>query len=253
MRALKLVGLICILSIMAECLPKTKDLVKTLWEEDPGYVAIVEFANDPLAPYQHPTDLDKALITKALESLKYQEISFFKWGKPKPIFEAIEIELLGEQLFQAFKEASSNQIVEFCLDVKRKELFLPKTFIICGVAFLRDDKLQLVFSSLLVKEEKWKEEGKKDDPRKIYSLELKRVYADAPVSYPDVDKQNRMFKDIHSNWAIVDLEYIETRPEKQQTDMSIEERLKKLKELLDAGLITQEEYEEKKQEILKEL
>lgn len=253
MRAIKLIGLICILSITAECLPKTKELVKTLWKEEPSYIAIVEFKNDPLSPYQHPTEIDKSLMTKALESLKYQEISFFKWSKPKALFELAEAELFGEQLVQAFKEANSNQIVEFCLDVKRKVLLLPKTFIVCGVSFLRDDNLHLVFSSLLTEEEKWQEEAKKEDPRRVASLEMKRIYADKPVSYPTVDKQSKMFREAHSNWAIVDLEYIKAISEEQKTDMSIEERLRKLKELLDAGLITQEEYEEKRKEILKEL
>lgn len=252
-KVLKIFSLICFTSIMWQCLPKTKDLVKTLWKEDSAYVAIIEFANDPLVPYQHPSELDKELIKKALEQLRYQEISFFRWGKPKAIFESNETEFFGEQLYQALKEVNSKQVVEFCLSVKRKELLLPKTFITCGVAFLRDDKLQFVFSALLVEAEKWREERNKEDPRKIFSLELKRIFANESVSHPTVDPQNRIFKKAHSNWAIINLEYTRAILEEQKLEASIEERLRRLKELLDAGLITQEEYDEKKKEILKEL
>jgi len=253
MRTLRLVGLILAIIIMANCLPKTKELVKTLWDKDASYVTIVEFKNDPLIPYQHPIALDETLIPKALEALKYQEISFFKWGKPKPIFEPSDIELLGGLLNQALKEASSNQLAEFCLETRRKEFALfPKPYVICGAAFALDNRLHFVFSDLLEEEEKWKEEGRPHDPREIFSLELKRIYAEEPVSYPQVDTQNKMFKTTHYNWAIVDLEAL-NRVEKPATEMSIEERLQKLKELFEKGLITQEEYEQKKKEILEGL
>jgi len=60
----------------------------------------------------------------------------------------------------------------------------------------------------------------------------------------------------HYNWIIfsdVNLEQVKLPVQKNQNKDTIEERLKKLKELYDKNLITKEDYEKRKKEILQEL
>jgi len=249
MRTIKFLPLILLLFIMTECLPKSRQLVKTFWEKGDNRVALVEFKDDPLAPYAHPTALSPEQMARALGALEYQQIAFFSWGKPKAIFEADEIELLGGLLNEALSEAGPKQVAEFCLSGRRTELIFPKSVLTCGLAFFKDGELHFVFSPLLREEEELEDEVVPNDPRKTLALKQKRIANEPPVSYPPQDPQNPLLEKPHTNWAVVDMEQLE----KIEVESDIAERLKKLQELFEKGLITEEEYEQKKKEILEEL
>ena len=251
MRAAKLLLIVSLAFIVADCLPKTRQLVKTLWEKGDSFVALVEFKDDPLAPYAHPSEMDTKLVARALGTLKYQQIAFFKWGKPKPVFKEEEVQLLSGYIASALAEATDAQLVNFCLRGRRTELIFPKSVLTCGLVFARDDRLHIVFSPLLVAEDELEEatDGIPTDPRRRYELKQRRIFAEPPVLYPPRDEGNPLLKKPHTNWAVVDVK----RLGEAEAGSDIEARLKKLKELFEKGLITEEEYEQKKKEILEDL
>jgi hypothetical protein len=90
----------------------------------------------------------------------------------------------------------------------------------------------------------------------IFPVSLKQNNPKQKILKKDFITFKQMGDFTHYNWIIfsdVNLEQVKLPVQKNQNKDTIEERLKKLKELYDKNLITKEDYEKRKKEILQEL
>jgi len=259
-----------LLALLGMCLSFTGfEKSKYVWRKgDYNYVRIVK-ADKSLKNLDHPKELSQELLKNILLSIRYQR-AFINFpgnlGKPKEydMFLADEVEQFAGYLADAFKQAEPGQMVDFSIVCKRGQIFSGER-VSDGYGFIEKGKLHLVFRNIAEKLGT-DQNINTSNPLKLYSGSSKLIAGEGQEL--GVDKKSKP----RPNWLILDLafyqaqaskleekklkaedkkvEQIESAPEKEK---SVKERLIELKELYEQGLITEQEYNEKREEILKEL
>lgn len=254
---------------------------KTKWvwhKNEYNYVKLAK-PDKEIGKLEHPADISPEQILKVLTSIKYQRalINLGALGKPKEydLFTKEEAEIITPYISQAFKEANSSQWVDFSIEVHRGPgLIFGSDQLTDGVLFIKNGKLNIAFRNISMKL------GVDDTPNIVSPI---KAYPGSAKLIPKENQElakNKKGKNVY-NWLIIDLnpqkdqtqelkkteseKTIETqKPESQSTQApseqtqpkpqkSIKERLTELRELYDQGLISEEEYNKKREEILKEL
>jgi hypothetical protein len=265
---------------------------KTKWVWHKGEYSYVRLAkpDKEIDKLEHPAEISQEQIQAILTSIRYQRawINLGNLVKPKEydLFTAEEAEQIAPYLAQGLKEANSNQWVDFSLEVYRGQMIIfGSDQVTDGVAFVRDGKLNLAFRNI---SEKIGQEVSLNivSPLKAFPGSARLI----PGKGMELAK-NKKGKDT-PNWLIIDLKaYAEqeeevkpaetkeekkpepekkvSQPEQEKTPpraeksepekpqptsgKSVKERLLELRELYEQGLITEEQYNKRREEILKEL
>ena len=214
--------------------------------------------------FNHPAQFSPEQVDQLLESLRYSEYSFFKWRGDKQVFVESERKKLSKHLSQAFEATGPDNWIKFAVTAKKRDLLLPTRRLTDGYMFVTDGRLNIVLANLNF-ELSDTEDSYGGDPRDRYALGALRLKEAENMTHPAVDPTDELLKRPHNNWIVINyekifaeqeaeagegekVERVETKPEK-----TVDERLLELKELLDKGLITQEDYDRKKAELLKDL
>jgi len=265
MKARKIIamGVLFGLCLGASLFTKTK----YIWRKnESNYVKLGKASRD-LGKLDHPAELSPEQMQQIVKSLKYSRSLFNlpgelgkKAGKSYDLFLPEETDELGSYLAQALKEADSSQWVDFSLQAVRNKLaFVGSERISDGLVFVKDGKLNLALRD--VGEPVGAEERVvSTDPFKYYSGSS--AFVPGPGQELAKNKKGRQMK----NWLIIDLKASaqeagpqpEARPgaaaeAKPAVSKSVKERLTELRELYDKGLVTEEEYNQKRKEILSQL
>jgi hypothetical protein len=250
---------------------------KSIWRKNEFNYVKLGKANKELGKLDHPAEISPEQMRQILKSLKYSrswlnitgEIGK-KTTKQYDLFLPEEIEELGTYLSQALQAADSGQWVDFSLQAVRNKLsFIGSERISDGLVFVKEGKLNFVMRD--VGEPVGAEERVvTTDPFKYYSGSS--AFIPGPGQELAKNKKGKTMK----NWLLIDLAELcpkvapeleagETgtaRPEakpgativpKPGAAKSPKERLSELRELYDKGLITEEEYNRKRKEILDQL
>jgi hypothetical protein len=244
---------------------------KLLFKSRDQYVRIVKQdtakgAKTP--PNEHPVSLDMDQIRTVLSSL---EIMLPKQDKSVPVFEKPELENLEKYLSQGLAKAGPDEDVIFAVIGDYRAVYglakVPKYT--SGRVFYREGKLNIIFGKI---QEDYKSYGlyapvdRRTDPLLPGSRSVPSVHVWQLLDQPD-QSFNMSNTGTRSDWIILDLASMEARAalgEKASApqvpaqpfygvNKSVEERLETLNDLKNKKLITEEEYQKKRLDILKDL
>ena len=274
--------LIAALALMVMATGCSKDGLKTdvVYEMGQEHVYLMHETNKEgktvSQVFDHPANYPPEQIDKLLAAITYSEYSFFKWRGNKQVFIEEERAKLSKHLSQAFAAAGPNHWVKFAVTAKKRDLLLPTRRLTDGYAFILHDKLNIVLSNLNY-EISDADDPYSGDPRSRFAMGALRFNEADGINQPPVDSSDKLLKRPHNNWVMIDPKVIlgapaETtkeatsvkemleqheqpagQPEVKVEEKSLEQRMMELKDLLDKGLITQEDYDRKKAELLEEL
>jgi hypothetical protein len=232
--------------------------------------------------YQHPEniaqkDFEKLLFSVYIKQSKTLLGIIIPAIGPKDrehAFSQEEIIFLSPHLSNALARAKPNQRVTFMLSRPRGAQIRELT---SGAIFIRDGRLNLVLANdRTVIDRENMAVADEDDPLYVYEQDGFKIL---PVKHQRMVKADRALRDqegeLPKNWVVMDYREIlasqpvQPEPSLQSPAMQsnppgpalsvepapaspIEEKLRVLKRLREEGLITEEEYQIKRKELLKE-
>jgi len=264
-KSLFLLTLVLVAALGLSCAGKIKNIV--LHDDDPEHIWLQYFVDDNDEPvsmgYDHPAELTTEQVAKLLTAAEYEEFSFMAWRSKGRVFIDSEVEKLAKPLAEALAQATPNQWVHFAVTGQKVELFFKTRHLTDGICFIQDGRFNLVLGNMNVELINPDKELYKRDPRdRLYTDSLRlKVKPDLGIALPPIVQGDPWLEKERRNWLTYDLvkffaagepaaEPVEATPEPQP---DATERLQKLKELYDNGLISEEEYEQKRKEILEDL
>jgi hypothetical protein len=235
----------------------------------------------PALRYDHPATISSEQIGRVLAAVAIEEFSFFKWREAGVIFAPEDAALLAPNLAEALRKAGPEQWVYFSARNVPKAFTFGAVRFSDGIAFVKAGKLNLVFDNVGYVENV-DTQPSRTDPRDAATSQSQRLKARGPDvlgAAPPLVSGDRWLGRERTNWLVFDLSAAAppapmpvpapapqiaapaaaaapaATPVSASAPASTdpEERLRKLKDLRDKGLITSEEYEKKRQEILKGL
>ncbi len=219
--------------------------------------------------FDHPTKFTVEQMDKILSRIFYSEYMFFKYRGRKKVFIESERSKLSGYISQALAQATPVNWIKFAVTSIKRDLLLPTRRLTSGYIFIKDNKFNIVLGNLNfeLSDEDTPFSG---DPRTRWSIPSISLIEEDGVVFPLVDKSSKFLKRPHNNWLVMDAAKVlkgtiadpvvkePVTPEVRETpapveEKTLEQRLMELKSLYEKGLITQEDYEERKKELLEEL
>ena len=239
-------------------------------------VKLVEHLKEP--GYDHPGNLSAEEVVKVLGSLFFSRYELFHWGDEEPVFEQGTIDRCAAPIAEAFRRASAVERVRFSVVERFKQLIFAHDVTTTAEAFRKGDELHIIFLQL---KDEFMPDGAGRTDGSSYSPGRDWKLVSGPAQRLESGK--RSFSDgrgSSKNWIVIDLHQIdrlegrrESAVEQVQDDEgAVEEReeagpgeagveegaltdeiiekLRALKVMREEGLITEEEYQRKKVELL---
>ena len=240
--------------------------IKLLHEEAPGGILVKK-------DFNHPQNVTPDNFQKELRYLRYMATGVLWQEKVEPIFDEEEIKILALEMSKALEIANSDQMIQFSSKAKKKDSLFFTEKLTDGFFFIYQNKANWVFGNI---NQSLGQEGEifRGNPMHKVPSATEVVLKQGQRYYKPIRKKWYQPK-VFPNWVIGEVQFnispspatnpspLTTKPsptpstkvkkdfENLETDVS--ERLKKLKSLLKENLITEKDYEKKKQEILKDL
>lgn len=212
----------------------------------------------------HPVSLDEGQIRMALSSLE-----FMTPGKESssPVFEDPELDVLARYLPIALAQAGPEEDVAFAVVGNFKAVYglAKEQMYTSGRVFYRDGKLNIIFGEIHGKY--WPNADRRLYPLAPGSRFKSTVHTWALLNQPDQEFYSGP-EGQRTDWVLLDLASMEARAAMGEkaatpqtpaalpyygTQKSVEERLQILNDLKNKKMITNEEYEQKRLDILKDL
>jgi hypothetical protein len=250
-------------------------IVKTLWQSRDQYVAIEKLerpAGVTATANAHPADISVDRLRSAFASL---EVRLPGKDKKIPLFYDPELKILSENIRAGLASAGPDEDVTFAVIGHYPALLgvLQERKVTTGRVFCRDGQLNIIFGDVL-------RDVREDEDRRLYPFLPGSRGAAAPGKWALTAKQEgESFIMTRPDWVTFPLagppapiaapagrqengvtgaenkEAPAVSPEKPAGPVkkSVEERLVILNELWNKKLITEEEYRQKRLEILNEL
>ncbi|MCP4754763.1 MAG: SHOCT domain-containing protein [Proteobacteria bacterium] len=213
--------------------------------------------------YNHPAQLTTEQLEVLLGEVFGESYVFFSWRKPKHVFNEEERKKLAPRLEEALNKATADQWVYFAVTADKPGLLFDSLRFTDGLCYLKDGRFNLILNNVDFEIVGNEDELVLVDPRDAPASKHFRLAVDPEQGYvrPSIVEDDPWLGDERMKWLVFDLEkLLAANPVKkdavqadQSGDLSIGERLKKLKKLFDQELITDDEYAEKRKKILEEL
>jgi hypothetical protein len=274
-------GIILLLGlILAGCTVKT---ISNIIYEDRNNIVRLESIPEDVSldsenDFQHPFEFSEEELTLILQSIRIQKkrgfVTLFKRQKPASAlaFTSEEARIMAPPLSHALQKAQSNQRVTFLFAQSRGRFFTGAT---SGVLFVKRDRLHLILGRYRSASRPHEKDITLDAPvlpSRVYTGF--KLTAGSYQSIVDADETPIWREPIGpQHWVMVDYrELLQNPPEPEPfpvltettetegssdsdptpADLVIKEKLRLLKQLRDEDLITEEEYDKKRQDLLKE-
>jgi hypothetical protein len=252
------------LSARAELFSRAKKVYR---QGDDTWVKIIP-GNKSLRPFDHPCQFTEEAMDRYLASIRYFRPSVplltGKKGSEWDLLTAEEIAKLAPYLVTAFSKAGPDEWVDFSLGVYRGGTLLGAYRQSEGVMFVKDGELNLVFRNISLRKSPG-DVTTTTDPTRGYDTRVRIVPGPGQRLKQSRTRQGKEQDRI--NWVIMsassppplreavkpETETKAAGPVPAPAPASARERLQELKQLYDDGLISRDEYEQKRQEILKQL
>ncbi len=220
--------------------------------------------------YRHPADIDGQTIADFLSELTYMHPSFLV-GDPTetPVFKDKEIARIADPIAQALNTVNKNQRVAFTSFNIGDRLLFGRNRETSGLLFVdAEGKLNIAFSKINLELPMGPEEAafKKNSPDDPLSVEHSETPLVATSDY--MEKHLQPGGKAYPMWLKADVGEIKAGAEKMEAAEPAREtpeveavrdrehlrsQLEYLKELYEDGLISQSEYDAKRQELLEDL
>jgi len=241
----------------------TSHLQRVAYQEDDLLIVLdqqaVSNAPDFEGPYAHPANISRSELKKILASVKVGPqtgmlMSLFSKDEMRPLFDTGAADKVAEQFSRALADAAPHEKINF---YQMKPHNKSNVFVTSGFLLVKAGKLHLRVNHYQVPLRKGRHPsraglGLKQSEKGRYAFELVEGKKMAYRSYKNV--LGLPGADLH--WLVIDYADFPdpaVRPiEEAETPETLEERLRALKRFRDEGLITEEEYREKKQSLLKD-
>ena len=266
---LVLVLCLCGVSAGAALFPHSKKI----YHQGTGTWVKLSSGNKNLGPFDHPHQFSEEAMDRSLAAIRYYRPSLplltNKKGSEWDLLTAEERAKIVPYLVQAFAQAGPDQWVDFSIGVYRGGTLLTTYRQSDGVMFVKDGELNIAFRNIALREAP----GGPTTPR-----DATRSY-DSPVRIvPGAGQRlmqtaGRNGKEAeHRNWVVMSAVPAAPAPPAPAANSpapaagatapsappasspaTVHERLKELKQLYDEGLISREQYEQKRAELLKQL
>jgi len=234
------------LLLTTSCTGPATPVAETRLPPEARYVRIQVRADpiDPAAPFGHPVTLNVKNWTQILESVHVRPRQLFaSSGTATAAFQDSERQYLAEQLADFFPKALSNEWVVFYL---ARSLEPGTKEVTSGAVFLEAGKIHLLFANYrhvvtVPRFERYIE----DNPLRATGALL---YEIVPHERQTVLTGNRWKLSKPLAASLTELVIDEGAEDRRPIDL--EERLRALQRLYQQGLITEEEYRLKRQDLL---
>jgi hypothetical protein len=275
----------CVLGPAAGLFARPADAASNdvIWEGKDQSVVLAPQDDETAPPNDHPAIVAASDIERMLGSLR---LKYSDQETPLPVFTDEQVGILGEAFAAGLKKATPSQDVRFSIIGAHRvspDAIARRNRITAGRVFFREGKLNVIFGELqspyrkkniygrLEEDFYPREYGSRTTPSEQESILL----ASTAMSLREAPDGPRY------DWAVFDPDHVSelpadgapgaeaplaapepSRPAAASADPAaagaagrndIEERLKTLKRLRDEGLVSEEAYREKVDEILEEL
>ncbi len=215
--------------------------------------------NQPVdAGYQHPISLSPEELHRLLQSIQVryqagilQQVFSGPYQEIQPAFSDEEIRRMASGISKALASATPADRINFRLKHPRG-IFTPT--ITTGIVYVKDDRFGIILGNYryLPAPDTNVAYDPFSDPMDPQGNQTVRI---APGPFQELYKSER--SRLKNRWLLIDYKALLSSSSEQQTQTpeipaGLEEKLSTLKRLRDQGLITEEEYQEKKKELLKE-
>jgi hypothetical protein len=224
--------------------------------------------------YAHPAAFTEAQVDRMLAAVGVEEYSYFSWRSQGPLFTPDGRATLAPWITNALKRASPDQWVRFSSNQRKAGLVGSAPSLSDGICFVKDGTFNLVLGNINFEPLDAVTPQPVPyalDPRDRFEFPAQRlsVAAGAGAAPPPYVPGDRWLGKGRVNWIVFDPAAFVSTPAGQEPAKASAppppaaapapapgdpaERLKRLQDLRDKGLITPEEYEKKRQEILRGL
>jgi hypothetical protein len=251
----------------AGCASTTREI--SVYKQGQVVVSLRSFAkagSGSALRYDHPVSLSSEQVGRILSAVGVEEFSFFKWREKGALLAPEDVAQLAPNLAEGLRKAGPEQWVYFSARHVPKTLTFGAVWLSDGIAFVKGGKLNLVIDNVNYVENVDTQPSRLD-PRDAPTSDTTRLIAKSPDvvgAAPALVSGDRWLGHERTNWLVFDLSPAAAAPAAVGAPAGAasgsapaasepEERLRRLKDLRDKGLITPEEYEKKRQEILKGL
>jgi hypothetical protein len=248
---------------------------RTVWESGDGYIRLFHEVGSGNR-YDQPFQFHQEDMNRILETIFYSKNRFFRWSSSSRVFEEDQAAMLAPFFQRAFLEAGPEDLVEFYLPLTEKRMLglSGQTLLTRGWAFVRGGKLHVHFENVRQKIRSYSTHSEDQEPLppsgwklvpqkgqtygtegpsgKVRSENLHWLTIDLAVNPDPAPPLQAVSAPVPPTPDAAPAPEI---PEVRATPMpepkpEAHEKLQELKEMQKEGLITQKDYERKKQEIL---
>ena len=244
--------------------------ITPVWSKGESYIRLLQETGDPKG-YDHPWTFYEKEMREILLSLYHSRYQYMRWATSSRVFEEEKADTLAPFFQRAFLEAGPDDVVEFHLPYRAPKLFglTGRTVLTQGRAFVQDRKLNVRFFHVQEPVLQERDSLAGTEPAVAWKLVPQSGQGYGPVE----SRLGSGRRDQH--WIVIDLDAVfpaaaapavTPAPESPPTpavvapvpaapvhpegERGLAERFEELKRLLDRGLITQKDFDEKKQELL---
>jgi len=236
--------LVLTLALLAAGCNVTRSPKRIVQEDQSGSVVYVrKNAHAPPEGYDHPQDISAAAVRTVFSSVKVQVYSFLQWKDPYRMFDAGEIRFLGLAVRKALEQAGPDDLVHWKLHRSTRGYGSEVT----GTIYVYRGSFYIEVTK--ARGEEWDPNRGMSDSEKSMSWRLKpgkyQSYRTAGGIAGPVPVENTIITPM-TKLAMVGA----------QSDFigaTLRQKLKKLKEYYEEGLITEEDYNAEKKKLLEEL
>lgn len=217
--------------------------------------------------YRHPFTIKPHDLAGLLAGLSYKDTGLFGKEEPEPVFNPVEFNSLASVLAEALANAGPDERISFVSHNWGGGLIFSTRRLTCGTLFAdRNGLLNIAFST--INEEHYPTDYAQMGREKRVRDPTVITRSSRPLTphpwlrlQPRADSEEGVFP----LWCLIDTEIALAAlqkaalrkgapPAKEKTpEAGLKEKLKLIKDLLDEGLITEEEYTKKKEEILQSI
>lgn len=200
---------------------------------------------------EHPAQIERRMLANLLSSIRLSRRAFFKKEKvvdDRAIFDDSTLQSLGEYFAAALAQAKDNQLITFSFIYKNPKFFIRNDRLTTGLMWVEGGALHVEFNKVFAKmPDDTSKRGfyitraanKAESVRVILEVQPGQMLAEDNSKEMILPLKGEFAERVASQAATVDAEAGDTGT-----------RLKKIERLKEMGLISQEEYEVKRREIL---
>ena len=268
---LLLLNVVLVCSLLQCAALGTKVDVRTVWETDYGTVRLFKEIGKGKG-YAHPKEFYEDEMRLILSSLYYAQYEYFHWTRESRVFEEGQLGSIARPFQDAFLKAGQDDVVEFYFVARTRKVLgiVGERRALRGKAFIQGEYMNVMFDQMY---QVLSESPSATEDQVQYSSQVawKLVPMKGQSYGVEKDAVGKEREDQH--WIRIDLrEVLSAHPEAGGAhpptaagvppqkeaprvkdagkELSAKDKLEKLNEMLKEGLITQEDYDLKKKEIL---